>query len=264
MNLQETEVVRSRWRRALDRYGLADPSRPDFASVGLCRRLRDRTVQLLMLPSDPDLEVVRVDSELWTWLEQNSRVEIGGGVVDFGDQRYPTARGPALVSSYGRSEPWNHYLALHRTGSVEAGLGTRGGWEYETRSNETVRVFALIAVVGYAWALLKFTETWSRRSDIGGPWLFSVALQQTGGALLGNVGNGWAEPTDHNNTVGGCTEEALLWHIPIPQWPDEDGLRELAFSVGDRVEDAWGCQQRRYFDRQGDRNGLFNVQRLPA
>ena len=57
-------------------------------------------------------------------------------------------------------------------------------------------------------------------------------------------------------------DEHLLWHVEIDDWPDDDRVREIAFSVGDRIEDAWGARQRRYLARTGNLAGRLDLQKL--
>jgi hypothetical protein len=223
MTLHETELVRARWRRALARNGLDDTTRPDFAAAGLARRLRERTAHLLLLPLDPDADALARDEDFSPWLDENRQVEVEGRRISLGDQTYPTADGPAVVSHAVR-EPWGHYWRVQRSGAVEAGLGDWGGWERKDREGNVRRTFNLVSIVGYTWALLRLAADLRTRVETAPPWLLTVALRQTEGALLGNVGEGWAEPNDLNNHVGGCAEEHLLWHIEIAEWPDDEGM----------------------------------------
>ncbi len=41
----------------------------------------------------------------------------------------------------------------------------------------------------------------------------------------------------------------------------ENDVRDLAFDVGARIEDAWGVKYRRFLDRDGDMKGKFNPRR---
>ena len=38
----------------------------------------------------------------------------------------------------------------------------------------------------------------------------------------------------------------------------ENDVRDLAFDVGARIEDAWGGKYRRFLDREGEMDGTFN------
>lgn len=262
MTIVDSELLRARWRRTLDLHALNDARRADFALGGLATRLREPTVQALLLPSDPEAEALNIDDALWAWLEAQKSVAVDGRAVRFGDQKYPTAHAAALVSGYGSKEPWNSYLAVHRSGVIELGLGDRGGWERQNREGETVRMFNLISIVTYTWAMLTFAAALDERVAPEGPRQLTIALRGTKGALLGNVGEGWAEPDSFQNTVGGCGEENLLWHLNIEESPNDEAQKRLAYGVGDRIEDAWGVAQRRYLARIGDRDGQLDVRRI--
>lgn len=261
-SLADTELLRARWRRALDRHALDRTSRDDFGLGGLATRLRSPSVQLLLLPPDPEAEALHIDSELWAWLEAHQSVDVDGCAIRLGNLQHPTAHAAALVRGYGRSESWRHYLALHRSGAIELGLGDRGGWDTQSPEGEPVRMFNLISVVVYTWALLKFGAAANERLSLNGPWQLAVGLLRTHGAHLGNLGQGWAEPGSFENTFGRCVEPNLLWHLGIDAWPDEEGQQRLAFSIGDRLEDAWGATQRRYLNHRGDRAGHLDVRRI--
>jgi hypothetical protein len=218
-------------------------------------------VQLLVLPADPEADVLHLDGALWAWLEAQKSVEIDGQTVRFGDRKCPTAHAAALTDGY-ESQAWNSYLAVHRSGAIEFGLGDRGAWERQNREGELVRVFNLITTVTYTWAMLKFGAAHVERLSFTGPWHLTVAVRGTEGALLGNVGEGWAEPGSFENTVGGCVDQNLLWHLELQDWPDEEAQRQLAFAVGDRLEGAWGVSQRRYLVHHGDRAGRLDLRRI--
>ena len=261
-SIRDTELLRSRWLRTLERHALDTVDRPDFALGGLATQLREPTVQILLLASDPDADVIDIDDSLWTWMGEQRVVDVLGRAVRFGDQQYPTAHAAALVNGYGANEPWNNYLALHRSGAVECGLGDRGGWERPNRESEPVRRFNLISVVTYTWAMLKFSAAFNERVPLDGPLQLTIALRRTQAAILGNVGEGWAEPGSFENSVGGCVDDHLLWHITLDGTPDDDAQQRIAFSVGNRIEDAWGVKQRRYLARRGERQGQLDTRNI--
>jgi hypothetical protein len=161
-----------------------------------------------------------------------------------------------------RAHPRNSYLAVHRSGAVELELGDLGAWEREDRHGSTVRQFNLISIVAYVWGMASVAERLVERTGVGGPFYLTVALVNTGGAVLGDVAEGWAEPHSFENHVGGCADEHLLWHWELAELPAGDDLRELALSVGDRLEDAWGVRQRRYLANRGELQGSFDHRRV--
>jgi hypothetical protein len=74
-------------------------------------------------------------------------------------------------------------------------------------------VFNLISIVAYTWAVLKFGAAHFARLSLVGPWHLTVAVSQTRGALLCNVGEGWIEPSSS------CVDRNLLWHLEVRDWP---------------------------------------------
>ncbi|HVV12474.1 hypothetical protein [Amycolatopsis sp.] len=262
LTLADVELVRSRWRRTLDHHALDSVGREDFATGGLAGRLRDPSVQVLLIPADPEAGVVDFDADLWSWLEAQQTVEIDGCAIRLGgNQKWPTAHAATVVNGYGRQEPWNSYLGVYRSGALELGLGTRGGWERKNREGENIRVFHLISTITYAWALLKFSAMLCERVPIGGPWQLTVAVRRTNGAVLGNLGEGWAEPHEFGNYVGACVDQHLLWHMELRDVPGPGEQESLALKIGGRLEDAWGVTQRRYLGHRGELEGRLDVRR---
>lgn len=261
-DITEAELIRRRWRRALEREGLETVDREDFALGGLASRLRTPSVRLLVLPADPEADIVAINDGLWAWMKNYQGVDLGGRNLRLGTLEMPKAHAAALVDSYGNYEAWNSYVAIHRSGAVECGLGNRGAWERTDNDDNPVRVFQLISIVARTWAMLKFAGAFRDRVAPPAPWQLTIALHRTGGALLGNLGEGWAPPTSIENNVAGCPETHVLWHIEFSEWPDDVEAQRLAFSVGDRVEDAWGVRQRRYLANRGPMAGKLDIRQL--
>jgi hypothetical protein len=261
-SLADAELIRARWRRTLDRHGLDDVRRSDFGGVGLATRLESPTVQALLLPADPEQDALSFDEEFWEWFQGEQDTTVDGRGVRFGYQKRPTAHAAVFVDDHGRDGAWRRFLGIHRSGAVEMGLGSSGGREYQDDQGETVRIFALTSIVAYTWAMLNITIELQGRVDLPTPWQLTLGLISTKGALLGNVAEGWAEPGSWNNSVGGCADENLLWHFELDQIPNQDLQQDLAFAIGDRIEDAWGVTQRRYLARQGERVGQLDHRRI--
>lgn len=258
----EIELQRARWRRALEREILDTSDRENFALGGLAPRLRTPSVRLLLLPGDPEGAAVDIDDELWAWVKNVQVVNIGGRNVHLGLQEIPTAHAAVLADSYGSRELWSSYVAIHRSGAFEYGMGERGAWERTGRDGKPARVFNLVSIVARTWGLLKFATAFRDRVAVAGPYQLTVAMHRTGGALLGNVADGWAEPMTWENELPPCAEPHVLWHLELDTWPSDDEARDLAFRVGDRIEDAWGVRHRRYLARAGERVGQFDIRQL--
>lgn len=257
MTMMEQEVQRARWRRALEVFGLDRAERDDFAMGGLVPRLDTVSVQMLLLPADPEADVVEITDGFSSWLEAQRSLDLDGVTVQLPQSARRTAHAIALADAYG-NDTWNTYLAVHRSGALEFGLGTAGGWEGRDRSGNDVRIIALTATVARAWALLRLAAVLAERVSIEGPFLLTVAVPRAAGSLLGALDEGWAQPGDFQNSIGACRDAALLWRFELAALPEADDARRLAYSIGDRLEDAWGCRQRRYLAHRGQREGRID------
>jgi hypothetical protein len=61
VNIADHELLRTRWRRMLNTLALDRTSRDNFALSALAMRIRQVTVQLALLPADPEAEVVSIN-----------------------------------------------------------------------------------------------------------------------------------------------------------------------------------------------------------
>ena len=260
-SLSERELLRAGWRRALTAHALDRADRDDFARAGLAGRLGEVTTQLLLLPADPDSAVVDLNPELDEWLTRNQVVRIDD--IDVRMASSPnirrTAHATALTDGYDAT--WNPYLAVHRSGALDLGMGHLGGAEWRNNLNEPVRQIFLAPVVARTWALLILATDLAASREVAGPFQLSVGIRSHD-AQLGMLAEGWAEPDSFENRVGTCTEQALLWHLELDAIPNMEGAREVAYGVGDRLEDAWGVVQRRYLAHRGAREGRLDPRRI--
>lgn len=258
MTLIERELQRARWRRSLEIFRLDRAERDDFALGGLAPRLESVSVQMLLLPADPEADVIEITDGFSTWLEGQRSLDLDGVTVQLPQSARRTAHALALADAYG-DDTWNSYLAVHRSGALEFGLGTAGGWEGRDRGGNDVRIIGLTSTVARVWALLRLAAVLAERDAIEGPFLLTVAVPRAAGSLLGALGEGWAQPGDFQNSIGACRDAALLWRFELAGLPDADeAARRLAYSVGDRLEDAWGCRQRRYLAHRGKHEGQID------
>lgn len=260
---KETELVRERWRRSLCAEALDHADREDFMLGGLGARVQEPTVRLMLLPPDPHAEIPGLFDSIWDWIGMRRTIRLGNGEVPLGDNVVPTAHAAALVRDGGEDRGWRNYAAVHRNGAVEVGLGDRGGANRSTQNGDGARFFWLIPIVAYTWAMVELARDLLDDASLDGPFLLAAALKDTQDALLDHRGNGWAPAHLPWNNLGRCSDKHLLWHIEFDHLPaDPSASQALAFQVGDRVENAWGCRQRIYLDRQGDLAGRFDVNRL--
>jgi hypothetical protein len=259
----QLEVLRTRWRKGRERLRLLNPESPDFGTGGLGRLTREVAVRALILPPDPEAVVVRFDQEFWGWFESD-RPNPFGGTTNWGNHTSPTAEAGARYERH-TDDPWrwDRYLAVHRHGGLECGMGREvvRVWQLE-QEGPVVRVFRLVPIVGRLWCLFDLYAEVAERYTLTGPWEASLALRRTAGSIFGNVGAGWAEPPDAwPDEPSRCPDPNVLIRREIAEWPDRDGRRDLAFALGEALEDAWGVRQRRFLARVGDEAGMFDTSR---
>jgi hypothetical protein len=261
ISLSERELVRARWRRALAAHALDHADRVDFAQAGLARRLRSVTTQLLLLPADPELATVDLDTKLSEWLAGHQVVLIDDIGVRMASSPNIRRTPHAVALADGHEATWRSYLAVHRSGALELGMGDVGGWESRNNHNDPVRVISLAPVVARTWAMLSLAAELAVRHSLVGPFQLTVGIRSHE-ARLGMLAEGWAEPDSFENRVGTCPEQTLLWHLELDELPDLGEAQAVAYAVGDRVEDAWGVAQRRYLAYRGEREGRLDPRRI--
>lgn len=255
-------MIRARWRRHLAAEALDTADRADFSQGGLGSRVAEPTARLLVLPSDPDSTDVEFDGQFWEWLDAHMTIQVGNGRVGFGSQVRPTAHAAVMFDESGDAELWRSYTAVHRNGAVDFALGRHGGTTRPEDPGDGFHRFWLARIVARAWAMLELVRELPNRTDEV-PLLLAVALRDTKGAMLADFGMGCPDPLYLGHDLGGCPDENLLWHIQIDEMPgDASATQAVAFSVGDRIENAWGYQQQLYLDHRGDSAGKLNVKRL--
>lgn len=256
-SLTETELIRARWRRYLRTEALDTAERDDFARHGLANRVRDLAFRLLLLPYDPDQEVLDVEAAS-EHLENHKRMDLGNSTIGFGTKVTPSAYATALIDRQGPNEPWDRFVALYRNGAVELCLGDRGRQFAGEASTKSVQ---LIALASFSWATLELAR--GIDADIRyQPCLLTVALPNTTGAILNNLANGYREPDSRYDDARRCLEDHLLWHIELDRLPaTKDETEALALNIAARIVRAWGVTTAWYLDQDGQFAGKLNVRR---
>lgn len=258
-DLVQTEFQRARWRRALHRLAIDRDDREDFAERGLASRLRDITVQLVLLPSDPEATHVIIDDDLSARFRRTG-IALDRVRVALPTNERRTAHALAVADAY--DSDWRGYYAIHRSGALEFGLGDRGGWERADRAGNRVRTILLTPTVARAWAFLLLAGEICQHEQLSAPFQLTVAVRNTEGAVLGGLGEGWAEPGDWSNNLGACVDRHLLWHLEFDEIPDKNSARAVAYAIGDRLEDAWGSALHRYLAERGEFAGQLDPRRV--
>ena len=224
LDRNELGLLRSGWRRFREPLHLTDPQDPEFGTGGLAQQA-DVPVRLLILPADPDANLIEFDEDFWKWWMEDRVDPITNEPSHWGPDNYPTSA--AAVRIDGRNEKgWHRHLGLYRHGGMEMGLGREA-----TYNLSELKCFRLITIVGRLWcALSHYSAVLSRYPKLPGPWEVSLAILKTKGSALGNLGQDWLEPHEGNGKQ--CQEPALFHRRELMEWPDQDATKNLAFKLG--------------------------------
>lgn len=264
--LLELEALRARWRRARATVGLLHPTSDGFGTGGLGRYVRQLRVRMVVLPADPETTAIGdLDRDLWEWWEGADPTALEAPPLPRLAGATPTVGAAVRYWSYaGKPWLWDLFLALHRHGGVDLGLGratyTYGGPEPQHQRE----AFRLTTIVGRLWSALAMESAVVNRFAELGPWQVVIGLIDTRGSALGNVATGWEGPErSFPDEVATCPEPNVLIVRELETWPSEEqSLRALAFELGGVIEDAWGSKQRRFLARSGPFQGTLDLDRF--
>jgi len=240
------QARRAQWAAYRTRLGLADPSQSDFGVGGGIGGLEAGPVlRLLILPTDPEVDIADFDSAFWNWWSQEYADPATGSQTRWGSAQRPGSK-IALRGTETGGDGWFRYIALHRCLGVEMGLVKDATYFIP---NLKAYVLRLVPTVARIWSALEMQAKVVERFEISDavmPWEISVAFTKARGALIGHFANGWAEPGE-GFSARPCAEDGLLFRREInSSWPDANGRRELAFEIGAWLEDSFGNTQRRW------------------
>ena len=250
------DCLRRRWRAARRDLRLLNTEDVESFGTGSPGHLvPDLTVRLIILPADPFASTMEFDSNLWTWWTTNETDPAIGPTSHWGGYSRPTVE-CALRYQRAASDSTDlmaFYLGLCRHGGLDMAVSSDGAYDTGKR-----KVFTLTTIVGRVWSALASYARVVDKYTVNGPWEVALGLRKTSGAVLGNFGEGWEEPERHCRPGPICLESHVLIRLEVlDTWPDVEGIRDLAFRIGGRVEDSFGCQQRRFLNYRGALAGEF-------
>ncbi len=247
-DLKELDRARERWRLVRRRLGQCADAK--HGSLGLARRTESLSARLLILPGDPFATDLSFDDEFWNWWTADGPSPFGTRV----QWTNTTVTIDAAVKYRGNPEEWSTYLGLHRHGGVEIGCDPSWSGSHERR------YFKLRQMVGLVWIGAAAQAEVVGRFGFAGPWEMSLVFYQTRNSYLAGLGTGWAEPHHPDGWLPRPQQDPrVMIRRELDTFPSsEDDVRDLAFDVGARIEDAWGISERRFLDRIGDMEGHFN------
>lgn len=156
-------------------------------------------------------------------------------------------------------ERWNSVLALGRDGSVVA-ASSIPSYEVGGGFDGSQRCFRARWLVGLTWIVVATSAASIDRFGADGPFQFSLRLENTRGAELGDVGDGWREPGRGPYDTMGCGTATVEIVHELASWPTTaDEVEEFVHRVGGNIEDAFGCGERRFLSRTGDHEGSLDL-----
>ena len=237
-----TELQRARWRREKEHLRLADPGNDAFCS-DIFGFETNPYVRLLILPSDPEAQIVEFDAEFWSLANEVSD-PVSGGRADWG-QAMPGFRAAMRAKTYGKD--YSRYLAVFRSGAVEMALGREAAWEENGKT-----WFRLVTLVGRSWGAFDAFATIAARYGLSGPFQVTLGVQGCLGASLSQVAAGWNQCWDYPT----CQESQICHILELPEW-GPGSARDLAYLAGDRIEQSFGSTDRRFVSREGPETGQF-------
>ena len=251
------DAVNRRWEREQALLGLAqDTPGGEFAAGGLGALAVDPTVRIVVLAGDLSAQPIPA-KEPTAVVPQGITLPSGRQLSNHGTVR-GTSSGYVGYTPTGDDGRWRSFTAVHWHGGVDFFLGEEGGraWDFAPGSRD--RVFFLLKCVGWAWGAFDLQRQLVERFAVAGPFRAILGVANTAGAVLGQLGAGWAEPGSSSLFRPTAVEPRVLLLEDLPEWPDEKGAEELALRFGARLDLAFGGPGDRHLDQAGPEAGRFN------
>jgi len=237
--------------------GLArDTKDEEFARGGLAALAVDPTVRVTVLPGDPSAQPVPVENPEKV-IPKLIALPGSEGQFPYHEMVRGTSSG-YVGYTIGNGDRWQSFEAVFWHGGVDFFLGTHGGRIWELRPGSAQRVIYLRRCIGWAWAAFDLQRQMIERYGVAGPYRVILGIAGTAGAMLGNVGAGWAEPGSADGwNLSTAVEPHGLLGEDLTQWPEEQGVEALALRFGARVDLAFGGSGQRHLDRVGPEAGKY-------
>jgi hypothetical protein len=255
-SIEQVEAQRARWGHHRARLNLEAPSDPNFASGGIPGTTEGPFLRLVILPTDPESVAIDLDEDLWAWWVAEYDDPASQTITQWGTTKRLNHLGVFRGTQF-RDDQWARYISLSRCLALDMGLMSDA--TYYLPSYEA-HVFRLVPAVARVWSALHRYGAVLQQFAAGktlGPWEVTLALRDTKGAMLGHVAKGWAEP-GMGFRPAPCTDEGLLMRLEIPDiWPDDDGIRDVAYRFGLLMENSFGFDVRRWIVNVPD-NRVFD------
>ena len=246
----DVDAQRARWRRHRETLGMVEGTGDDFGLEGLGRHVKRLDVRIVVLPADPEDDVLPLDGSALDWLKQDRPTPYGGTRPRWGNRNRATSGALVLYEQYRDDGGWDRYVAVHRHGGLELAFGRLA------LARDGTRIFPLRQIVGLAWVFLAMQAEAAERWSFKFPSELTVALRDTRAAVLGGFAEGWQEPAIGFWPPDGhhCIEDHVLLRWEFDSLEPEP----LAIDVGSRIEQAFGTVHRRHLAHRGEYEGSFD------
>ena len=230
---------------------MVDTDCKDFGSGRVHPAAEEMRARLLILPADPEEHLIEFDDEFRAWWETDPIDPHTNQPSMFG--RESSSLSGAAYRYRGRGDKeWQRYIALTHGAALEMCLSWDAVYQTPRQEGGGVDVFCLLTIVGRTAAALAHYGEVIRRFHPEGPWEISLALRSTRGSLLGDLATGWANMPSPRYLARKSVEPNVLMRREISAWPDDDGVRELAYRFGDQMENSWDFAFHRYLAHDGE------------
>jgi hypothetical protein len=218
---------------------MRDLDDPDFALGTLGARVRDLRCRFLVLPEDPESARAQFDEDFWNWWRTQAP-RSHKGTSPYGNEFGASAWGAVWYQTSG-DESWDSYLCLSQSGALDVGIGHSAVYK---RGDMTV--FRLLAIIGRLWTALNSYQIMIERMQIPGPFEISLGIRAARGSLLGHLASGWTDVDDYRWGPVAAADSSFFGRWEREEISDAERVRDLAFEVGDWIEQCWGSWQRRF------------------
>ncbi len=237
------DAQRSRWRASRNAYAMIDPGERKFGSARTAARIEHVGIRVLIQPRDPATHALDFDEAFWEWFR--ALAPSGSWRNVYAGEVRATVEAACVASVKGDSS-WRRYLALTRSGTIDAAVEGSG---VSYTGPAEVTILSLTSLVQYLVTALDFgSAALGRYPRIEGPWEISVAVPHTKGAALAQFAEGWGRFENWSDSQR-LQEDALLLTREV-QDLSPDCLDSVAKSLCGQLVNAWGITEPRFVDRE--------------
>jgi hypothetical protein len=206
-------------------------------------------MRMLFLPADPEADRLSLDGETLGWLKEARPTPYGGRPVVWGSRNTASSSALLIFDWHRDGEDWTTFLAVHRHGGMEVGIGNLS---YDVHGT---RVFPLRRMVGLAWIVAAMQVEAVDRWSLEPSFELTVAVRNARGSTLGMFAEGWKDMGAGLWEFPTCIEDHVLLR---QEFDDAFDPETVALALGDRLENAFGSTHRRHVAYRGDFEGRFD------